>query len=127
MPFRDPAWDTPAKMDGLPYTNWKRRSGHTETGTVAAMVQRWLGLAWHVQAGCFLSWGPDAEGRTGGFQAEGIGAFVLRVGLPPAMLKGRSRPPTREEIERYWAKPAPLDLFADGPVHFNPYRDERRK
>ena len=29
MSFRDPAWDVPTRMDGLPYTNWKRRTGST--------------------------------------------------------------------------------------------------
>ncbi len=107
----DPSWDVPAKLDGLPYTNWKRRTGYTETGTLAQMVQRWLTVPWHIQFGCLLGWGPDADGRRGRFSSTGIGVFVLRVGLPPEMLKGRSRPPTREEIERMFGKP----VLREGP------------
>lgn len=120
MASSDPGWDVPARMDGLPYTNWKRRTGYTETGTLAQMVERWLGLAWHIQAGCSIGWGPDAAGKHGAMSADGIGSFVLRVGLPPVMLKKRSRPPTREEIERYFTKP---ELREGPPVlnnHFNP-------
>lgn len=121
MASHDPGWDVPAKLDGLPYTNWKRRSGYTETGTLAAMVERWLGLPWHIQGGCSLGWGPDAEGRRGAFQGLGIGAFVLRAGLPPAMLARRARPPTREEIERHFSKPVLREgPPSTGPNHFNP-------
>jgi hypothetical protein len=116
-----PDWNTPAHLDGLPYKNWKRRSGYTETGTLAQMVERWLRLAWHVQSGCSLGWGPDGEGRCGHYLGNGIGAFVLRVGLPPAMLAQRGRPPTPEEIERYFAKPVLRDgPQLTGPSHFNP-------
>ena len=116
----DHNWNLPAQLDGLPYTNWKRRSGYTEIGTLAAMTERWLRLPWNVQAGCHLSWGPDAEGKRDSAHGNGIGAFVLRVGLPPAMLACRSRAPTREEIERMFAKP----ILREGPAstyrHFNP-------
>lgn len=117
----DPAWDVPAKMDGLPYRHWKRRTGYTEAGTLAQLVERWLRLPWNYQQQCSLGWGPDAEGRHGSFQANGIGAFVLRAGLPPAMLNGRSRPPTTEEIERYFTKPELREgPKSTSPNHFNP-------
>ena len=107
----DPDWNMPAQLDGLPYTNWKRRTGYTERGTVAQMVTRWLGLPWNIQFGCSLGWGPDAQGKHGSFSSMGIGSFVLRGGLPPAMLAARSRPPTREEIEAVFAKP----VLREGP------------
>lgn len=123
--MNDPDWNTPAKLDGLPVRHWKRRTGFTERGTVAQMVERWLRLAWNQQQGCSLGWGPDANGKQGGWQANGIGAFVLRAGLPPPMLAKRSRPPTREEIEAMFAKPAYREMPFRIPSHFNP--DPHRK
>ncbi len=101
----DPDWNTPAHMDGLPVRHWKRRTGYTERGTVAQLVQRWLTLPWNIPMECSLGWGPNAQGKHGTFSSTGIGSFVLRAGLPPAMLATRSRPPTREEIEAMFAKP----------------------
>lgn len=111
----DPAWDVPAKLDGLPVRHWKRRTGFTERGTVALMVGRWLRLAWNQQQCCSLGWGPDSDGNHGSWQANGIGAFVLRVGLPPQMLAARSYPPTSEDIERMFAKPAYREIPWSGP------------
>ena len=117
MSTHDPEWEDPAQLDGLPYTNWKRRAGYTETGTLAQMVERWLSVPWHVQACCHLSWSRDGK-LIGSAHANGIGALVVRKGLPPAMLKGRSRPPTREEIERKFTKP----ILREGPpVHQKSY------
>lgn len=110
----DPDWNVPAKLDGLPVRHWKRRTGFTERGTVAQLVERWLRLAWNQQQGCSLGWGPDADGRHGGWQANGIGAFVLRAGLPPQMLAARSLRPTREEIERMFTKPAYREIPSSG-------------
>jgi hypothetical protein len=116
----DPDWNTPAHMDGLPVRHWKRRTGATETGTVAQLVTRWLALPWNIQFGCSLGWGPDAEGKHGHLSGTGIGSFVLRVGLPPAMLAARSRPPTREEIEKMFAKPVQREGPPIGPGHSTP-------
>jgi hypothetical protein len=121
----DPAWSVPAKLDGLPVRHWKRRTGFTERGTVAQMVERWLQLAWNQQQECSLAWGPDANGKHGSWQPIGIGAFVIRVGLPPQMLAARSRPPTPEEIERMFAKPTYREMPFRIPDHFNP--DPHRK
>ena len=66
---RDPSWDVPAKIDGLPYKNWKRRTGFTETGTLAQMVERWLRLSWNHQQQCSLGWGPDGR-RLAGFRRQ---------------------------------------------------------
>lgn len=114
--MNDPDWNAPAKLDGLPVRHWKRRTGFTERGTVALLVERWLRLAWNQQQGCSLGWGPDADGKLGSFQANGIGAFVLRAGLPPQMLAGRSRTPAREEIEQMFAKPAYREVPWSGPA-----------
>lgn len=114
-------WNAPAQLDGLPYTNWKRRSGYTETGTLARMVERWLRLPWNIQSGCLLRWEATEAGEGGSASANGIGSLVLRVGLPPQMLVGRSRLPTTEEIERMWEKPVMREGKWEGPrPHFNP-------
>jgi hypothetical protein len=121
MPSYDPSWSTPAKLDGLPVRHWKRRTGYTECGSLAQMVERWLRLAWNQQQECTLGWGPDADGQHGHMSAGAIAAFVLRVGLPPQMLASRAKPPTREEIERMFARPAYRAVPSDGPrQHFNP-------
>ena len=70
----DPDWNTPAQLDGLPVRHWKRRTGYTERGTVAQLVQRWLTLPWNIQTECSLGWGPDAQGRHGSFSSTGIEA-----------------------------------------------------
>ena len=56
----DPDWNTPSHMDGLPVRHWKRRTGYTERGTVAQLVQRWLTLPWNIQMECSLGWGPKS-------------------------------------------------------------------
>src|ERR1700760_2096655 len=101
----DPAWDTPARLDGLPVTNWKRRTGYSQTGTVAELVERWLSLAFNHQQECSLGWGPNAAGAHGCLHGDGIGRFVLRADLPPQMQARLSRPLTREEIERKFSHP----------------------
>ncbi len=120
MNSREIDWDAPAQLDGLPYTNWKRRTGYTENGTLAKMVERWLTVPWHVQSGCHLGWTATEKGMAGSCSGNGIGSFVLRFGLPPAMLAKRARPPTQQEIERMFAKP----VLREGPPstyrHFNP-------
>lgn len=121
----DPAWNVPAKLDGLPVRHWRRRTGFTERGTIAQMVERWLQLSWNQQQECSLAWGPDTNGKHGSWQPNGIGAFVIRAGLPPQMLAARSRPPTPEEIERMFAKPAYREMPFRIPDHFNP--DPHRK
>ena len=98
-------------MDGLSYTNWKRRTGFTGRGTTAQIVERWLRLAWNQQQECSLGWGPNSEGEHGSMSANGIGAFVLRKGLRPAMLAVRRSPPTSQEIEGMFAKP----VLREGP------------
>ena len=116
----DPDWNTPAHMDGLPVRHWKRRTGYTERGTVAQLVQRWLTLPWNIQMECSLGWGPNAQGKHGNLSSMGIGSLVLRKGLPPAMLAARSRPPTREEIEKMFAKPVLREGPVLGPGHRTP-------
>jgi hypothetical protein len=116
----DPDWNTPAHMDGLPVRHWKRRTGFTERGTVAQMVQRWLGLAWHQQQECTLGWGPDGDGKHGHLSGSGIGSYVLRHGLPPAMAAARTRPATPEEIEAMFTKPIWREGPSLGPGHSIP-------
>ncbi len=116
----EPAWDTPAKLDGLPVRHWKRRTGVTERGTLAQMVTRWLGLPWNLQMNCSLGWGPNAVGQHGHWGGAGIASYVLRQGLPPAMLAARSRPPTRAEIEAMFAKPVYREGPPLGPGHSTP-------
>ena len=105
MPSREPSWDTPAKLDGLPVRHWKRRTGFTERGTTAEMVERWLRLAWNQQQDCSLGWGPNAAGQHGNMGSSELASYVRRHGLPPGMLAERVRPPSAEEIERMLAGP----------------------
>jgi hypothetical protein len=44
----------------------------------------------------------------------GIGSYVRRHGLPPAMEAARTRPATPEEIEGMFAKPALRDGLTGG-------------
>ncbi len=104
----DPDWNSPAKLVGLPYKHWKRRTGYAETGTLTQMVERWLRLPWDH---CSLGWGPDAQGRRGSLSGTGIGSYVLRHGLPPKMAAARMRPATAAEIEAMFAKP----VLREGP------------
>jgi hypothetical protein len=76
-----PTWDSPAHLFGLPYTNWKRKSGCEMRGTLAECVQRFLSLPQHHQQNCILTnsaspgqWGPAS-----------IRAYVAVHGLPPQM------------------------------------------
>ena len=108
---REPTWDTPAHLDGLPVRHWKRRTGFTERGTVAQMVERWVCLAWNQRQECSLGWGPNADGHSGTMWASELASYVQRHGLPPAMLAGRARPPTAQEIEAMFAKP----IMREGP------------
>ena len=78
-----PTWDTPARLDGLPCTNWKRREGVTLDGSMADCISRWLNLADHDKRNCTLGWGPAADGQYGRWGAVAIGAYVLTNGLPP--------------------------------------------
>src|SRR5512146_732814 len=104
MSSRDPEWNTPARLDGLPVRHWKRRTGSSENGTMAEMVKRWLGLAWTQQQDCSLGWGPNKDGHSGAMGASEITSYVRRHGLPPAMLVARDKPPTHAEIEAMFAK-----------------------
>jgi hypothetical protein len=77
----DPDWNTPSRLNGLPATNWKRRSGVTMDGTFAECLERWLGLPHHHQINCSLS----VEGTGEPWEPERMAAFVRRSGLPPAL------------------------------------------
>jgi hypothetical protein len=43
-------------LNGLPYKNWKRQTGFTEIGTMAAMAKRSLALLWKKHQECSLGW-----------------------------------------------------------------------
>ncbi len=116
----EPDWNTPAHMDGLPVRHWKRRTGSIERGTVAALIQRWLGLPWNLQQECSLGWGPNADGHHGSLSGRGIGSYVLNHGLPPKMATARSRLATREEIEAMFAKPVMREVPPAGRTHSIP-------
>ena len=105
MTSSEPTWSTPAKLDGLPVRHWKRRTGFTESGTTAQMVERWLRLGWSQQQDCSLGWGPNAAGQHGTMGAAELASYVRRYGLPPATLAARAKSPTPAEIESMMAKP----------------------
>ncbi len=94
----EPAWDTPARLDGLPCTNWKRRTGVTMEGTVAQCATRWLSLADHDKQNCTMGWGPTADGRHGSWGHIALGAFVQRRGIPPEMARERGGQPSPDVL-----------------------------
>jgi hypothetical protein len=89
-------------MDGLPATNWRRRTGVTLDGTVAACITRWLTLPGYAQRDVTMSWGGDQGER---WTCNAIAAFVVANGLPPKLAAGRPRQPTREELEQMVSMP----------------------
>lgn len=98
-----PTWNTPARIDGLPYTNWKRREGVTFAGTLDQCVTRWLDLAGYQQGNCSVGWGPTADGSYGTWSASAIGAYVRRNGLPPTMVARRGAAASPEVLARLTA------------------------
>lgn len=86
---KQPTWNTPARLNGLPCTNWKKRTGVTMNGTLDACITRWLDLAGYQQANCTLGWGPNEHGQSGSWSATAIGSYVRRNGLPPTMTARR--------------------------------------
>jgi hypothetical protein len=78
---KPPAWDTPAHLVGLPYTNWKHKTGFEMRGTMAECVQRFLNLPQHHQQNCTLT----IEGTRGNWGPASIRAHVAVHGVPPTM------------------------------------------
>jgi hypothetical protein len=77
----EPSWDTHARLDGLPATNWKRRTGVTMDGSLAACLEKWLSLPHHHQINCSLA----VSGTGEPWEPERMAAFVRRHGPPPAL------------------------------------------
>ena len=108
----EPTWETPARLDGLPVTNWKKRTGYSMSGTVATCIERWLGLALYNMREASLGWGPCPLGDYGHMDSDQIGAFVIRHGIPPKMADRRGGQPEPERLaamvslETPW-RPAP--------------------
>ena len=115
-----PDWNTPARLDGLPCTNWKKRTGVTMDGTLAECVARWLSLQGYQQPDCSLGWGPDRDGQYGKMSAPGIARYVLNMGLPPKVAANRGGQPQRPVLERmvamepYRASPSWRPTAGDG-------------
>lgn len=76
-----PDWTAPARLDGLPATNWKRRTGVTMDGTLAECLERWLSLPHRDQINCSLS----VRGTGQVWEPERMAAFIKRHGVPPAL------------------------------------------
>jgi hypothetical protein len=76
--MRKPDRNTPGTLNGPLVTNWKRRTGYTERGTVAQLVERWLWLPYNIQMECSLGWGPNSANQHGSLSGSGIGSYVLR-------------------------------------------------
>jgi hypothetical protein len=123
----EPTWDTPGKLNGLPVTNWKRRTGYSMSGTVEQLIQRWLWLPYNIQQECSLGWGPNAAGQHGAMGGSEIGSYVRRNGLPPVMAAARARPATREEIEAMFAEPVCGDWPPRPRGHSTSDRDGSQK
>ena len=101
--MQKPTCETPARLDGLPCTNWKRRAGVTMEGTRAECVARWLSLTDHDKRDCTLGWGPTQDDSYGRWGAVAIGAYVIANGLPPKMAAERGGQPAPEVLERWTA------------------------
>jgi len=112
----EPAWDTPARIDGLPCTNWKRRTGVTLDGTVADCVIRWLSLADHDKRNCSMRWGPSRDGVHGSWGPISIGLFVCAHGLPPKLVRERGAQPSPEALERLTV----MQRYDPSPHAFHP-------
>lgn len=111
MSKSQPTWDTPARLDGLPCINWKKRAGVTLAGTLDGCVTRWLDLAGHQQANCTLGWGPTADGGYGSWSASAIGSYVRQNGLPPTMAARRGEQLGPEGLARLTA----MDRYDPAP------------
>ena len=99
-----PTWDTPARIDGLPATNWKKRTGVTLDGTLADCITRWLSLQPHQQRECTLGWGP-LEGQHGQMSAPAMASYVRENGLPPKMAAERGGQPGPEVLAQLVSMP----------------------
>jgi hypothetical protein len=93
----EPNWNTPARLNGLPCANWKKRTGVTMDGTVADCITRWLSLQGYQQRDVSMGWGPE-EGRHGTWSCNALAAFVMKHGLPPRMAAERGGQPTKEQL-----------------------------
>jgi hypothetical protein len=83
-PLTDPShWNSPARLWGMPYTNWKKRSGYEMRGTLAECVIRWLSLPGDQQRACQMA---CSEAGNEVWSAERIAAYVVTHGLPPALV-----------------------------------------
>lgn len=101
MPPRpDPDWNIQAHLWGLPYTNWKKRTGYEMRGTLAECIERFLSLPYHQQINCELSWDPPESGT---LEADGIRRLVERIGPPPTLAAQRQI--SQEKLAAMMAKP----------------------
>ena len=76
-------WSSPARLWGMPYTNWKKRTGYEMHGTLAECVTRWLSLPGDQQRACQMA---CSEAGDGAWDAARIAAYVVAHGLPPALV-----------------------------------------
>lgn len=78
MTSHEPAYDTSARLDGRRVHHWRRRTESTESGSMAQLVKRWLGVAWSQQQDFSLGWGPNADDERGARGASEITCYVSR-------------------------------------------------
>ncbi len=98
MPPPDPEWTVQAHLSGLPYTNWKKRTGYDMRGSLAECAERFLNLPYHHQINCSLSW----EGGGHFSSSDDIRSLLRRIGPPPQMA---ARMMTAERWLQMMAKP----------------------
>jgi hypothetical protein len=115
-----PSWDTPAHLFGLPYTNWKRKTGCEMRGTLAECIERWLGLPPEQQQNCTLT-NDAAPGQWG---PASIRAYVAAHGVPPQLPRI-----TAEELAKITAKPQLAPRLASEPWYSDscPHTGQRRR
>ena len=124
----EPNWDTPARITGLPYTNWKKRTGCELKGTMAQCIARWLDLQGYQQRECSLSWGDPITGPFGRMGHHGIAAYIVAHGLPPAVAAARGGQPPIERLRDMVSMPAHepgARPWQDGLMH-SIYRGKRK-
>ena len=108
-----PTWDTPARISGLPVTNWKKRTGATMDGPLSACIKRWLDLPTTGRRDASIGWGPSPAGEYGHMECHHIIAFILRHGLPPGMEAFGGTQPPREVLKRMVVLERPEALTED--------------
>ena len=105
-----PPWHAPAHLWGLPYTNWKKRTGYDLHATFGECVYRFLSLPHHAQQNCQMT---CVAAGAGIWNPPRIGSYVLSHGAPPQLS-------ATTDLRAMLAKPPPEPDRPRGPGHSTP-------